>query len=160
MLLRLVRGGAPEYDQLATQLQKAFTELVTAIKSGCSAPGLGRSAGAGPWPVLRPQGRPGERRNLSELMPRPVAAWILPWTSETVLGGVVWEKYKAFLLVTCGIPLGVSALSGGGFVYLLLQGSGPWMVVGMLVTGVLAVAGLVAGLIALLFVQGMDKWQF
>jgi hypothetical protein len=34
------------------------------------------------------------------------------------------------------------------------------MVVGMSVTGVLAVAGLVAGLIALLFVKGMDKWQF
>ncbi|MFH8385883.1 hypothetical protein ACH4E7_34025 [Kitasatospora sp. NPDC018058] len=39
MLRRVVRGGAPEYDQLATQLQKAFAELATAIKSGCSAPG-------------------------------------------------------------------------------------------------------------------------
>ncbi|WP_034091604.1 hypothetical protein [Streptacidiphilus albus] len=71
----------------------------------------------------------------------------------------MWRRHRAFLLVACGIPLGVSVLGTGGFVF-LLRTSGSWSVVGLVAAGALAVAGFIIALVALYFFVGMMKWDF
>jgi hypothetical protein len=46
----------------------------------------------------------------------------------------MWRRHRAFLLVACGIPLGVSVLGPGGSVF-LLRTSGSWSVVGLTAAG-------------------------
>ncbi len=71
----------------------------------------------------------------------------------------MWRRHRAFLLVACGIPLGVSVLGTRGFVF-LLRTSGSWSVVGLVAAGALAVAGFIIALVALYFFVGMMKWDF
>ncbi|MFD7732681.1 hypothetical protein ACFV6F_20115 [Kitasatospora phosalacinea] len=72
----------------------------------------------------------------------------------------MWHKYTGFLVVACALPLVAGLAGAGGFVYLLLAGSGTWQVIGLTATALVAAAGGLTALLAYLFTVGMDRWEF